>query len=221
MDGIYKVWIVERVGGICIFEQTFQELPGIFNPDLIGGFLMAILSFAEELAKQAIDFIQLKNLRIIYHITKEYLISVACSNETIHEMMENALETIQKRFDEKYKTFLDGFCGNVSVFKTFAKDVEQIFQAETKYLAYVQKRGEELKEYLEQARGEWENLQELVTKRASGFGTWIKRDASIETKNEILEGMKVVKDGSSKSTRKGSFAVPSPGLTEGKSKTEK
>jgi hypothetical protein len=173
MEGILKFWIFDRYSGFCIFEQTFEELPGNVNSDLIGGFMIAILSFAREIANEEIQFLQLKHIRISYHISEKYIICVATSNDTDVERTELALNAVHRKFDAQYHAIFEGgIVNDVSVFNNFAADLEHIFNAETKHLAYLRKRSEKIKQFLENGKDQWQNLQKMVSDQLKIFGDW-------------------------------------------------
>jgi len=179
MDGLHKFLIMDKSAGICIYDQTFEELPCEIPTDLLGGFLIAILGFSEELiANQTVEYIQMKQIRVQFHIEGRLVMTVIASNSTDPEFIQNTLKTLQKKFSEKYADQIkrDYFC-DVSCFHNFASEVAAAFQTETKYLGYVQKRSDQLRDYLQASKKDWDNLQHLFAERAKSFGSWVVKDA--------------------------------------------
>lgn len=153
MNGLNKLWIIHREAGVCVFEQSFEELPKNINSDMIGGFLIAILSFSQEMADQEIEFLQLKNLRIIYHITPQYIIAVGCNQNANYKELEKLLAQVETRFELKYHNVIGkGYSGNTTVFNDFATEVEKIFDSKSTALKYFEERLDDIKGYYEDKR---------------------------------------------------------------------
>jgi hypothetical protein len=150
MEGLLKLWIIHRQIGAVIFEQTFDDMPTDINSDMIGGFLIAILSFSEEIAKQEIEYLQLKDMRLIYHIAPKYIIAVATNNRKNYDSIENALSKVETRFEENYSSILKNFTGEISVFNNFGSDIEGIFDTKSKSLKFLETQHEKIKEYYQE-----------------------------------------------------------------------
>ena len=56
---IYSLFVLHKESGIAVFIQNFTPFPTNMDMDIIGGFLIAILNFAQEVAQQSIELIQL------------------------------------------------------------------------------------------------------------------------------------------------------------------
>lgn len=179
MDGLHKFLIMDKSAGICIYDQTFEELPCEIPTDLLGGFLIAILGFSEELIKnQTVEYIQMKQIRVQFHIEGRLVMAVIASNSTDPEYIQNTLKILQKKFSEKYAEQIkrDYFC-DVTCFHNFASEVASTFQKETKYLGYVQKRSDQLRDYIQASKKDWDNLQQLFAERAKSFGSWVVKES--------------------------------------------
>jgi len=179
MDGLHKFLIMDKSAGICIYDQTFEELPCEIPTDLLGGFLIAILGFSEELiANQTIEYIQMKQIRVQYNIEGRLVMVVIAANYTDPDYIQNLLQTLQKKFSEKYADQIkhDYFC-DITCFHNFASEVASAFQNQTKYLGYVQKRSEQLRDYLQASKNDWTTLQQLFAERAKSFGSWVVKDS--------------------------------------------
>jgi Na+/phosphate symporter len=191
MKGILKFWIFDRKSGFCLFEQTFEELPGNLQSDLIGGFMIAILSFAQEIAQQEIEYLQLKKLRISYHLSENCIICIATENETDMQETTLALDAVQKKFDEQYhQIFEEGHQHIVSNFNNFASDLEHIFDAETKHLVYIKKRSDRVNQFLQNGKQEMDDLQKMIYDRIKLYGEWKAvnlEEKEINVKNKVIE----------------------------------
>lgn len=162
MDGLIKLWIIEKESGVCIFEQTFEEIQ-IIDSDLISGFFVAMMSFAQETTKQTIEFIQLKQIRIAFRFLYRFIFAVATEHDVEYQDTEQFLQNIQERFETKYKNILQqGFVGEVTIFNNFAQDIEDILGKKSKHFGFIQVSTEALKKYLDVAKGDWTNVKTAI-----------------------------------------------------------
>ena len=181
---IWKFFIIHRGSGLCMFEQTFEELPGEMDSILISGYLYAILGLSQEIANQDIDYLQLQSLRFDYHISEQYLMVIVADNALSHEYLSEKLLDLQKKFDEQYKSlFSEEFKGDISHFRSFASVVESVLDLETINFQYIDPRQDRLKEYFQTAHRELADFTKLISDRARIFGQWtMKETLSISPK---------------------------------------
>ncbi len=191
MTDVVKFWIIHQESGMCIFEQTFQELPTDVESGIIAGYLFAILTISNEITNQQVNYLQLESLRFTFSISEKYIMVIVISSEVSHSRTMAQLKTLQFKFDEKYHRFFDKeFSGNVSTFYNFAEEVEKIFQSEAQYFQYRQDRQKQLKNYFQSTMNEWKDLQKIVTSKASGSGSWVKKHSmhiKEETRKMIID----------------------------------
>ncbi|UYP47903.1 hypothetical protein NEF87_004188 [Candidatus Lokiarchaeum ossiferum] len=208
MKDVVKFWIIHKESGMCIFEQTFQELPTDVDSGIITGYLYAIMTFSSEIAHRQVSFLQLEDLRFTFSISEKYIMVIVILGEKSHDITMKQLKNLQIKFDEKYHKYFDKeFSGNVSTFYNFAEEVEKSFQSEAKYFQYLQDRHEQLKNYLQSSTNKWKDLQKIITSHLYKPGSWIKKHSmhiDDATKKNIIEtreltGKKVKKKNSSNS----------------------
>jgi len=131
---IFKLMIIHRRASVCVFEQTFNELPGGVDEIVLSGYLVAFLALSEEIAKQPIRYIQLNTLRIIFNIFEKYVMVFITKNEMKYSKTVQILEKLSEKFNEKYLIhFEQEFTGDITHFKNFALEVEGLIQMETRY----------------------------------------------------------------------------------------
>ena len=191
MKDVVKFWIIHKESGMCIFEQTFQELPTDIDSGIITGYLYAIMTISSEIANRQVSFLQLEDLRFTFSISDKYIMIIVILDEKSHDITMEQLSNLQIKFDEKYHMYFDKeFSGNVSTFYNFAEEVEKSFQSEAQYFQYLQNRHEQLKSYLQSSTDKWKDLHKIITSRSSKSGTWIKKHnmhLDEATKNNIIE----------------------------------
>jgi len=177
VKNIFKLLIIHHPSAICIFEQTFNELPGEVDEMVLSGYLVAILTLSEEIAKQPVKYIQLNTLRISYNVSEKYIMVLITKNEIKYSRTIQILETLSNRFNEKYiNHFEEDFKGDITFFKNFALEVEGLIQTETKYFQYLQQRSEKINDYFQSIEDyNWKDLKDTFYSRARVFGTWTKK----------------------------------------------
>jgi hypothetical protein len=210
MKEIAQLWIIDRDAGICIFEQNFQPLPKEVNPDLISGFFIALISFAQELTDQDIQYIQMKAMRIYFQQAEKFVFAIASPAEI--ESTDNVQKVIVKledKFKTKYQTQIEkGYFGYTSVFESFAADVEEVVGEKATSWAIIKEKAEELKVYLDNAKSEYNNLKLFLLQRSGlvipegdlSFGSLVKTNVNAAkekigeiTKSATSKFIKIIK----------------------------
>ncbi len=140
--GVQKLWILNRQSGICLFEQTFDARLREMDPDLIGGFLMAISKFCEEMIGEEIRVIETQSMRIYYQNAEKFVVAVLSQNTIKKSMAESFLKEVTDLFIGKYTSYLDaGHLANVSIFRDFAAEIENRYDTMTTcFIRYLAKR---------------------------------------------------------------------------------
>ncbi len=191
MEDILKFWIIEKKSGICIFQQTFQELAGHVEDDIVPNYLFAVLCLSKEITEQNVSYLQLKDLRFTFNISEKYVMIIVISSEVPHNKTVQRLRVLQKRFEEKYEHVLKkGFSGDISDFNNFAEEVEKIFQSEAIHFQYINKRKEQLKEYFNSQSNKWKMLNQLILTDKENMGKWIgihKMHIDTQIKKKVIE----------------------------------
>jgi len=203
--------IIHSSASVCIFEQTFNELPGGVDELVLSGYLVAFLTLSEEIAKQPIRYIQLNSLRISFNIFDKYVMVLITKNEIKYSKTVQILQNLSEKFNEKYLIhFEHEFTGNITHFKNFALEVEGLIQMETRYFQYLQERSEKIDDYFQSIDYNWNDLRDSLYKKARIFGKWsvkhnMKIDKSLE--NTLLEsrdvGRKLENDAKKKVKKEG------------------
>lgn len=154
---------MDREAGICIFEQSFEEMPKTLASDLVTGFFYAMLTFSNEIASQDVEFIQMRDIRIVFHGQNRLLFAIATKNGADHEFTERLLRDLEHRFQDKYKELLDkGFLNNTAVFEGFANEVEAEIGKKSTTVAFVQNQVDKLKIRYESVKTDFSQLKQSL-----------------------------------------------------------
>ncbi len=162
METINKLWLIHREIGMCLLEQTFKPLPTDVDSDLVSGFLTAMLSFSEQIAKEKIERIELETTAIQYYISDVYVMAVICPRSVSKAILKTKLDLLATEFNEKYGDVLENFTGNVDVFQDYGKKVEEIVEQPTISIKYLSKTREQLEYYLNKRKSEFDQLRGTI-----------------------------------------------------------
>jgi hypothetical protein len=125
---IEAIWIIERSSGICIYEQTYEEIESTdISTDLISGLFSAFVDITKQFFKQCVDYIKLRNSRVYFTITSELIFIVKFEedfllDEEIEEIMFNIVDAFICEFQE---TLLH-WNGNLKAFEGFTFILNEI-----------------------------------------------------------------------------------------------
>ncbi|MHA1611567.1 MAG: hypothetical protein ACTSYU_05905 [Promethearchaeota archaeon] len=187
---IYKFWIIHTPSGICIFDQTFQDLPVHVDADLTAGYLFAITSLFQEITQQDIHFLQLEKLRFVYGISQHFMMVMLTHNSISTHDASMMLHDLKIKFTKKYEpSILRSQINEVSQFHAFARVVEQTFNMESKYFHILEKRSEDLEGFFQSATDEWMTIQKSISNRAKKMGSWILHNTqklTTEIQNDLI-----------------------------------
>ncbi len=113
--------------GLLLLDYKFRYSDGMLmetNPDLLSGMLSAILTVAKETSGGLVSTIQQDNYNVLVS-EGEKTYALLFIDEDSREL-DNIAKLIVGRFETKYKDDLDGIISDVSIFKTFIEDLEEI-----------------------------------------------------------------------------------------------
>ena len=114
--------------GLLLLDYKFRVDDGILletDPDLLSGMLSAILSVAKETTGGLVQTIHQHNYNVLVS-EGEKVYALLFIDEESREL-DNIAKLIVGRFEAKYEFELQDIVSDVSVFKTFVKDLEEIY----------------------------------------------------------------------------------------------
>ena len=195
---ICKFWIIHRSSGVGIFEQTFKdsdeeevdEITCDVDPLVIQGYLYAVSHLSTEITNQKIEFIQLERSRFYYHFSPNFIFIVIAKKGISTNRIKNFLEILQKRFEERYFPLVQhGFNGDITVFRSFAKEIEDEIQVQTQYFQFLEKRSDQLQDLFQSAKLEWTKMVGNIIDHSQSFGSWISKSSEIDHDPEVISSI--------------------------------
>ena len=142
---IESLWVLESRSGICVFEENYVDFTneGI-STDLIGSFLSALLTFADETFTDEIQHVQFSNRKIIFKFS-EFLLFIVAVNEKApisDFQVKKKIDQIARVFNAKYQHVFDRddhkWGGNISQFEPFTEDLRKIVKREPLSIKFLQ-----------------------------------------------------------------------------------
>ncbi|MCK5343823.1 MAG: hypothetical protein KAR20_10490, partial [Candidatus Heimdallarchaeota archaeon] len=116
-----------------------EEITCNVDPLVIQGYLYAVSHLSTEITSQKIEFIQLETSRFYYNFSKNFIFIVIAKKGVSTDRIKNFLDTLKKRFEEQYFPLVQhGFNGDITVFRSFAKEIEEELQIETQYFQFLE-----------------------------------------------------------------------------------
>ncbi|MFX1444345.1 MAG: hypothetical protein ACFFHV_13100 [Promethearchaeota archaeon] len=132
---VEEFWIIDT-SGICLFHRAIHEKSNIMDQkveiqideQLFSGLLSGIMSFAEEVSKEQIKKIELDEGKFLFFARRNLIFIVRSHLNTSDKNVKKKIQIIEDLFIKKYSKELDTFNGDVSSFRFFENDLEEIFK---------------------------------------------------------------------------------------------
>lgn len=117
---IRDLWILTE-SGLTIFSRVTNSTIG---PQIFGGLMIALNTYAENLAEGGISNFELNNTRFTIEKKNHFLFIANSSKEIKAKKILNELKKISKKFFESYpEEVLKNFNSNIRVFKGFENHI--------------------------------------------------------------------------------------------------
>ena len=132
---VEEFWIIDT-SGICLFHRALHGGSNIMDrkfeiqvdEQLFSGLLSGIMSFAEEVSQEKIKKIELNEGKFLFFARQNLIFIVRSLLNKSDKDVKKKIQIIQDLFIKKYSDELDAFDGDVSSFRLFEKDLEDIFK---------------------------------------------------------------------------------------------
>ncbi|MGV9174045.1 MAG: hypothetical protein ACOC44_14040 [Promethearchaeia archaeon] len=120
MEYIKDLWIMKETGIVIFSHESKKNI----DPQLFGGLMSAINSFAESLVKGGLESFEIGNARFTL-IKRDIAIFIGASNiESKKKKVNKELEQLADDFIDLYAEELQNFTGAVNIFSSFEKELE-------------------------------------------------------------------------------------------------
>ena len=127
MPIVIQVMILTKEG-LLLLDHRFRSSEGLemeTDPDLLSGMLSAILSVAKETTGGLVSTIQQDNYNVLVS-EGEYIYALLFIDEDSREL-DNIAKIMVTRFEVKFQDELKEFMPDISVFKNFIDELEEIY----------------------------------------------------------------------------------------------
>ncbi|NHJ04932.1 MAG: hypothetical protein EAX90_08920 [Candidatus Heimdallarchaeota archaeon] len=127
---IAKQVMILSKDGLLLIDHRFRSGEGMLmetDPDLLSGMLSAILSVAKETTGGLVQTINQNNYNVLVS-EGEHVYGLLFIDEESREL-DNIAKVIVGRFESKYQEEIVNFVSDVSVFRGFIDDLEEIYAA--------------------------------------------------------------------------------------------
>lgn len=127
---LQDLWIIKEDSGIVLFNRAHNKE---VNPQLFGGLMSALDSFAENIDEDGINSFEFSDKRFCLK-NKDGILCVGNScKDTDVEKLHLKIEKILERFCEKYsKEFFEIWEGNIELFSDFECELNDLIKAPVK-----------------------------------------------------------------------------------------
>ncbi len=131
---VKEFWIIDT-SGICLFHRAIHGKTNIMDEkfkiqideQLFSGLLSGIMSFTEEVSQEQIKKIELNEGKFLFFARQNLIFIVRADLNTSDKNVKKKIQVIQDLFIKKYSKELDAFDGDVSSFRFFEHDLEEVF----------------------------------------------------------------------------------------------
>ncbi len=134
-----ELWIIDT-GGICFFHRWINKetiLESIekkiqIKDQLFSGLLSGILTFTSKVISDKIEKIQMSEGKFLFFTSKNLIFIVRAKIKSSDNKLIKKIKLLEDLFLKKFEKKLDNFNGEVSSFKIFEEDLDEIFNKMTK-----------------------------------------------------------------------------------------
>ncbi|MEM2109978.1 MAG: ADP-ribosylation factor-like protein [Candidatus Odinarchaeota archaeon] len=121
---IHSIYIMRKTGE-NIYTKKYEQ--SSIDDNLISGFLSALQNFVSEVSSgDVIRTIKTGNVKFIYNIIHDIIVVAVADQEDDEKKIQEKVEKIAEIFYNKFKVNLENWTGDVSPFKPFEEDLEDI-----------------------------------------------------------------------------------------------
>jgi hypothetical protein len=137
-ENLQYVLIIHKLSGTCLFSYACSALT--FDPDLVSGFLQAISSFGTEVSSQEAGLEEIKYQGFVVALSEGELVrSAFICNQSPESTLRSSIKYFTIKFEDEYRQYLTNWTGDISIFKTAPRFVEEFFKVGSKVLFFIPK----------------------------------------------------------------------------------
>ena len=118
---IKDLWILTE-NGVVLFSRVFDQT---INPQLFGGLMSALNTFAEKLTDGGISNFEMSDLRFVIVKRRSFLFIGSSLNKTKEKKVIDELKRISDMFFEVYDEILVNWDNDVTYFSDFGDHIDK------------------------------------------------------------------------------------------------
>jgi len=124
---IHNLYLIHHTG-ICLLYRKYGSIE--FNQDLVSGFLTALKDFSIEFSKGSgeLKVIDMQVFYLMLVFRQGVLIAAAADKNDDSKITHKALDTIMDKFLDRYGDKLEGWSGDVRIFKDFEPVIDEVLE---------------------------------------------------------------------------------------------
>jgi hypothetical protein len=115
------LWILTE-NGVVLFSRVFDQT---INPQLFGGLMSALNTFAEKLTEGGISNFEMSDLRFVIVKRRTFLFIGSSLNKTKEKKVIDELKLISDMFFEVYHEILINWDNDVNYFSDFGDHIDK------------------------------------------------------------------------------------------------
>ena len=115
------LWILTE-NGVVLFSRVFDQT---INPQLFGGLMSALNTFAEKLTDGGISNFEMSDLRFVIVKRRSFLFIGSSLNKTKEKKVIDELKLISDMFFEVYNEILVNWDNDVNYFSDFGDHIDK------------------------------------------------------------------------------------------------
>jgi len=127
MKIIKDLWILTE-NGVVLFSRVFDQT---INPQLFGGLMSALNTFAEKLTDGGISNFEMSDLRFVIVKRRSFLFIGSSLNKTKEKKVIDELKLISDTFFEVYSEILVNWDNDVNYFSDFGDYIDQSLEKQS------------------------------------------------------------------------------------------
>ncbi|MBS3794670.1 MAG: hypothetical protein KGY80_07225 [Candidatus Thorarchaeota archaeon] len=119
------VYVLVADSGLCVLDRKYGTAE--MDPNLISGFLTALIQFGEELSSgNRVHVIDFANFDICLSLRNNIMVAAAIDKTDDGNAAMALLADINNAFVNKYSDVLEGWDGNLEPFQEFTETIDEI-----------------------------------------------------------------------------------------------
>jgi hypothetical protein len=123
---LHNVYLIHQYTGICLIHRKYGSIE--FNQDLVSGFLTALKDFSVEFSKGSgeLKVIDMQVFYLLLVFKEGVLITAAADKNDDAKITHKALTDIIDKFVIRFGDKLEGWSGDVRIFRDFDQVIDEI-----------------------------------------------------------------------------------------------